>query len=65
MTGPQNLSVDFLRTMLQEAAAVPLRAVREMQQEFIQAKAAMTQQTSAVRQESLRVQKSHIAQLAR
>ena len=48
---------------MQEAAAVPLRAVREMQQEFIQAQAAMTQQSLAVQQralsqqeESLRVQ---------
>ena len=47
MTEPQNLSVDFLRTFIQEAAAVPLRAVREMQQEFIHVQAAMTQQSLA------------------
>ena len=38
---------------MQEAAAVPLRAVREMQQELIQAKAAMTQQSLAVQQRAL------------
>jgi len=63
--------VDFLRTLLQEAAAVQLRAVRDMQPEFIQAQAAMTQQSLAVQQralsqqeESLRVQQfSWLAQL--
>jgi len=56
---------------MQEAAAVPLRAVRGMQQEFIQAQAAMTKQSLAVQQralsqqeERLRVQQSIIAQLA-
>ena len=53
ITEPQNLSVDFLRTLMQEAAAVPLHAVREMQQEFIQAHAAMTQQSIAVQQRAL------------
>ena len=42
---------------MQEASSVPLRAVREMQQEFIQSQAVMTQQ-------SLAVQQSVIAQLA-
>jgi len=71
MTEPQNLSVDFLRALMQEAAAVPLRAVRAIQQEFIQAQAAMTQQNLAVRQralsqleERLRVQQTIIAQFA-
>ena len=48
-----------------------LRVVREKQQEFIQAQAAMTQQSLAVQQralsqkeESLRVQQTIIAQLA-
>ena len=57
---------------MQEAAAVLLRAVLEMQQELIQAQAAMTQHSLAVQQrapsqqeESLRVQQSIIAQLAR
>ena len=70
MTKHQNLSVDFLRTLVQEAPAVPLRAVREMQQEFIKAQAAMTQQSLEVQQralcqqgKSLRVQQSLIAQL--
>ena len=72
MAGPQNLSVDFMRTLLQEAAAVPLRAVHAMQQEFIQAQSAMAQQSVPVQQralsqqeESLRVQHSLIAPLAR
>jgi len=43
MTEPQNWSADFLRNLMRETAAVPLRAVREMQAEFIQAPAAMTQ----------------------
>jgi len=71
MTEPQNLSVDFPRTLMQEAAAVPLRAARDMQQEFIQAPAAMTQQSLAVQQRAtsqqekiLRVQQSLFAQLA-
>ena len=58
-------------TLMQETIAVTLRAVREMQQEFIQAQAAMTQQSLVVHQralsqqeESLRVQQSLIAQLA-
>jgi len=38
---------------MHEAAAVPLRAVRDMQQEFIQAQAAMTQQSLAVQQRAL------------
>ena len=56
---------------MQEAAAVLLLAVREMQQEFIQSQAAMTPQSLAVQQkalseqeESLRVQQYIIAQLA-
>ena len=56
---------------MQEAAAVPLHAVRKMQQEFIQAQAAMTQQSLAVQQqalsqqeESLCVQQTLPAQLA-
>ena len=56
---------------MQEAAAVTWRAVREMQQEFIQAQAAMTQQSFAVEQraliqqdESRRVHQTLIAQLA-
>ena len=56
---------------MQEAAALPLHAVREMQQEFIQAQAAMTQQSFEVQQqalcqqeESLRVQQTLLAQLA-
>ena len=50
MTEPvqQALSTALLRTLMQEAAAVPLHAVREMQEEFIQAQAAMTQQSLAV-----------------
>ena len=58
-------------TLMQDAAALPLRAVREMQQEFIQAQAAMTQQNFAVQQralsqqeESLRVPESLITQWA-
>ena len=35
--GQQALIHAMFRTMMQEAAAVPLHAVREMQQEFIQA----------------------------
>ena len=57
--------------MQEAAAAVPLRAVREMQQEFIESQAAMTQQSPAVQQsalsqqkEILRVRHSLIAQLA-
>ena len=72
MTEPQNLSVDFLGTLMQEASAVPLRAVREMHQELIQAQDAMTQQSLAAQrralsqqEESLRVQQSIIAQLVR
>ena len=38
---------------MQEDAAVPLRAVRDMQQEFIQAQAAMTQLSLAVQKKSL------------
>jgi len=43
--------VGFLRTLMQEATAVPLRAVREMQQEFIHVQAAMTQQSLAASKE--------------
>ena len=53
MTEPQNLYVDFRRTMMQKTAAVPMRAVREMQQEFIKAQDAMTQQSLAVQQRAL------------
>ena len=53
MTEPQNLYVDFRRTMMQKTAAVPLRAARQMQQEVIQAQAAMTQQSLAVQQRAL------------
>ena len=56
---------------MQDAAAVTLRAMRKMQPQFIQAQAAMTQQSLAVQQralrqqeERLRVQHSLIAQLA-
>ena len=56
---------------MHKASAVPLRAVRETQQEFIQAQAATTHQSLAMQQkarsqqeESLRVQESIIAQLA-
>ena len=63
--------MNVLGTLMQEASAVPLRAVRKMQHEFIQAQAAMIQQSLAVQQralsqleESLRVQQSLIAQLA-
>ena len=69
--GQQALTHALLRTLMHEAAAVPLHAVREMQQEFIQSQAAMTQQSLAVQQqalrqqeESLRVQKTLLAQLA-
>jgi len=55
---------------MQEASAVPLRAVRVIQQEFIQAQAAMTQQSLAVQRralsqqgESLRVHQYLIAHL--
>jgi len=71
MTEPQTLSVDFLATLMQEAVAMPLRAVREMQAEFFHAQATMTQQSLAVHQttriqqeERLRVQQTIIAQLA-
>ena len=67
--GQQAITPELLRTLMQEAAAVPLHAVREMQQEFIQAQAAMTQQSLAVQQqqalrqqeESLRVQQTLLA----
>ena len=49
---------------MQEAAPVALRAVRVIQQEFIQAQAAMTQQVLAVQEEHLRVQQSLLAQLS-
>jgi len=56
---------------MQEAAAVPLHPVGEMQQEFIPAQAAMTQQSLVVQQrsmthqeEGLRVKQSLIALLA-
>jgi len=50
MAGSRVLSVDPLGTVMPEAAAVPLRAVPELQHEFIQAQAAMTQQSFAVQQ---------------
>ena len=56
---------------MQEAPAAPLHAGRKMQQEFIQAQAAMTQQSLAVQQQALRqeqeslcVQQTLPAQLA-
>ena len=56
---------------MQEAAAVPLRAVRKMQQEFLQAQIAMTHKRVAVQQRALiqqyerfRVQQSLIAEVA-
>ena len=52
MTEPQNLSVDVLKTLMQEAD-VPVRVVCDMQQEFIQAQAAITQQSLAVQQRAL------------
>ena len=71
MTEPHTLSVDFLVTLIEEAAAVQFRAMRQMQQQSILTQAAMTQQSLAVQQralsqqeESLRVQQSLIVQLA-
>ena len=52
---------------MQEAAAAPLHAVREMQQEFIQSRAAMTQQSLAVQQQAIRQQEEslHVQQTIR
>ena len=58
--GQQALTPALLRTLMQEAAAVPLHAVREMQQEFIQAQAAVTQQSLAVQQQALRQQEESL-----